>query len=114
MIPKMNSTAVIGGEVGGTLVTSAAQEDLSGLIMAYVLLNNWTPVVYTPFGLFGNIMTYLISLRKENSKISTCVYMRALSIVDTIALVGNLFYRALFGHGLGVDITDRKFSLRWV
>ena len=77
------------------------------LEMAFSILFKWPVFGYTTIGLFGNLMTFLISLFKENSAVSVCIYMRALSIVDSIILINNLCYLVVFGH-LDVFIPDRK------
>ena len=88
----------------------SSQAEYKSLEIAITVLSKWPSVVYTPLGLFGNFMTFLISLSKENRAISVCVYMCALSVVDSIVLLNNLSYRILHIHGLG-HIQDRSFSI---
>ena len=77
------------------------------LEMAFRIIFKWPVFGYTTIGLFGNLMTFLISLFKENSAVSLCIYMRALSIVDSIVEIVNLSLRIVFSH-LDVYIPDRK------
>ena len=103
-------SGVVDENVTSKEVESTSQEEYKSLEIAITVLSKWPTVVYTPLGLFGNFMTFLISLSKENRAISVCVYMCALSIVDSIVLLNNFSYRILHVHGLG-DIHDRRFSI---
>jgi hypothetical protein len=74
-------------------------------------LLKWVPVFYVPFGVVGNITSFLVTTKKSNRNISTCVYMSALSVVDTMVLFSIFGYRTLFVHGLGDAIRDRLNSI---
>ena len=91
-------------------VTRTESESYKSLANAITVLTKWPSVVYIPLGLFGNLMTFLISLSKENRAISVCVYMCALSVVDSTVLLNNFSFRIVHVHGLG-GIQDRRFSL---
>ena len=46
----------------------------------------WFPVLI-PFGLIGNILSFLVMIKPNNRKVSTCIYMAAISINDNIMLL---------------------------
>ena len=72
-----------------------------------VFTMKWPPFVYVPLGIFGNVTTFLVTIKKSNRRISTCVYMTALSVVDANVLLSVFFYKALIVHGLGKATPDR-------
>ena len=51
----------------------------------------WLPVLI-PIGLVGNILSFLVMTKPNNRKMSTCVYMAALSINDNIMMLVCLHY----------------------
>lgn len=51
------------------------------------------------FGLPGNLMSLLVTLRKDNRRISTCVYMAALAIVDSGVLINTTLHKILVIQG---------------
>ena len=57
--------------------------------MAYKIViyvdNYWFPVLI-PLGLVGNTLSFLVMIRPYNRRISTCIYMAAISINDNIML----------------------------
>ncbi|XP_064622981.1 FMRFamide receptor-like [Lineus longissimus] len=54
--------------------------------------------VPTVIGVPGNIMSILVTMQKDNRRISTSVYMTALAVVDTLTLlVGNSAALASYG-----------------
>ena len=59
----------------------------AGTYMAFraatYITNYWVPTLI-PFGLVGN--TFLVMMRTNNRKISTCTYMPAISINDSLLL----------------------------
>ena len=45
----------------------------------------WLPII-VPVGMIGNILSFLVMIRKENRRISCCLYMAALAVSDSVAL----------------------------
>ena len=45
----------------------------------------WFPVLI-PLGLVGNTLSFLVMIRPNNRKVSTCIYMAAISINDNVML----------------------------
>ena len=45
----------------------------------------WFPVLI-PLGLVGNTLSFLVMVRRNNRKVSTCIYMAAISINDNLML----------------------------
>ena len=57
--------------------------------MAYKIadiINTYWFSILVPIGFTGNILSFLVMIKKNNRKITTCIYMAALSINDTIAM----------------------------
>ena len=46
----------------------------------------WFPVLI-PVGLVGNILSFLVMIKPNNRKMSTCIYMAAISINDNIMML---------------------------
>ena len=46
----------------------------------------WFPIL-TPIGLLGNVLSFLVMIKPNNRKVSTCIYMAALSINDNILML---------------------------
>ena len=53
--------------------------------VAKYIATNWFPVLI-PLGLAGNILSFLVMIRPKNRKVSTCIYMAAISINDNLLL----------------------------
>ena len=53
--------------------------------VAKYIATYWFPILI-PLGLVGNILSFLVMIRPKNRKVSTCVYMAAISINDNILL----------------------------
>ena len=54
----------------------------------------WFPVLI-PVGLVGNILSFLVMIKPNNKKMSTCIYMAAISINDNIMMLMCLHYYLL-------------------
>ena len=46
----------------------------------------WFPVL-VPIGLIGNILSFIVMIKPNNRKMSTCIYMAAISINDNLLMV---------------------------
>ena len=46
----------------------------------------WFPIL-VPIGFVGNILSFLVMIKPNNRKISTCIYMAAISINDNLMMV---------------------------
>jgi hypothetical protein len=65
------------------------------------LLYKWWMVVGVGLGVPGNMMSLMITMKKDNRQISTCIYMAALAIVDTgVLIVSEILYKLLVSHRL--------------
>ena len=67
------------------------------LLTEYV--SKWWFVFVFVFGIPGNLMSLLITLKKQNRRISTCVYMAALALVDSVVLINVALHKTLIIHG---------------
>jgi hypothetical protein len=50
-------------------------------------LPKWFSVISVGLGIPGNMMSLMITMKRDNRQISTCIYMAALAVVDTGALI---------------------------
>ena len=53
--------------------------------IAQYLSKYWFPFL-VPIGLFGNTLSFLVVIKPSNRKVSTCIYMAAISINDNIMM----------------------------
>ena len=51
----------------------------------------WFPIL-VPIGLIGNTMSFLVMIRPNNRKVSTCIYMVAISVNDNVMICLALWY----------------------
>ena len=66
----------------------------------------WFPIL-VPIGLIGNTLSFLVMIRPNNRKVSTCIYMAAISINDNLMMCLAL-------NGWLVTIGKLYESSRWV
>ena len=53
--------------------------------MADIINIYWFPVLI-PVGLVGNTLSFIVMIKPNNRKVSTCIYMAAISINDNIMM----------------------------
>ena len=58
-------------------------------------------MIWIVLGISGNLMTLLVTTLKNNRKISTCIYMSAISVMDTMVLLSIAMYTISFIFGDG-------------
>ena len=51
----------------------------------------WFPIL-VPIGLVGNTLSFLVMIKPNNKKVSTCIYMAAISINDNFMMCLALYY----------------------
>ena len=51
----------------------------------------WFPIL-VPIGLVGNTLSFLVMIQSSNRKMSTCIYMAAISIIDNLMMCLALHY----------------------
>ena len=54
--------------------------------IANVIKIYWFPVLI-PLGLVGNTLSFLVMMKPNNRKMSTCIYMAGISINDNIMMI---------------------------
>ncbi|XP_064642591.1 proteinase-activated receptor 1-like [Lineus longissimus] len=59
------------------------------------VLSKWASFFIVAIGIVGNTMSLLITTKKDNRRISTCVYMTALASVDTVVLINEFVHAIL-------------------
>ncbi|XP_064652611.1 mu-type opioid receptor-like [Lineus longissimus] len=57
------------------------------LRLIYLIVTKYSWIVIVPIGLFGNVMAIIVTLQKDNRRISTCNYMTALALADSNTLL---------------------------
>ena len=66
-------------------------ESYSIFKIAKFVMIYWLPVLI-PIGLVGNTLSFLVMIKPNNRKMSTCIYMAAISINDNIMMLVCLHY----------------------
>ena len=78
-----------------------------------VMLYKWWTVVSVGLGVPGNLMSLMITMKKDNRKISTCIYMAGLAVVDScVLLFSEILWKLLISHGLGPGLESNFAFLR--
>ena len=60
-------------------------ETYMAFTIADYLNKYWFPLL-VPIGWFGNILSFLVMIKPNNRKVSTCIYMAAISINDNVMM----------------------------
>ena len=64
--------------------------------IATYINNYWFPIL-VPIGLVGNTLSFLVMIKPSNRKMSTCIYMAAISINDNFMMLVALQYYLVSG-----------------
>jgi hypothetical protein len=72
----------------------------------------WGFLLTFGLGLPGNMMSLLITLKRDNRKISTCIYMAALALVDSVVIVNVALLKMLITYGWARELKSSKPFLR--
>ena len=51
----------------------------------------WYPIL-VPIGLIGNTLSFLVMIKPNNRKMSTCIYMAAISINDNVMMILAVYF----------------------
>ena len=72
-----------------------AKEDVSAFMeevqtfmtfkIASYINQDWFPIL-VPVGFIGNTLSFLVMIRPNNRKVSTCIYMAAISLNDNLMM----------------------------
>ena len=57
-----------------------------------IIIHVYLPMVILPLGIVGNILSFLVMVQSQNRGRSTCIYMAALALSDTLNLVVLAIY----------------------
>jgi hypothetical protein len=60
------------------------------LRLVYMIASRYAALPVIAAGIFGNAMSVIITLQKDNRRISTCNYMTALALADSVVLIVEL------------------------
>ena len=83
--------------------------------VAYYIDQYWFPIL-VPIGLIGNTLSFFVMMRPNNRKVSTCIYMAAISVNDNLMMCLALHDYLVLGvqlHDMGLwecKITDFLIS----
>ena len=58
--------------------------------IAYYINQYWFPIL-VPIGLIGNTLSFLVMIKPNNRKVSTCIYMAAISVNDNVMMCFALY-----------------------
>ncbi|XP_064628955.1 growth hormone secretagogue receptor type 1-like [Lineus longissimus] len=90
-----------------TTLEVALQEEFPFLRNIFVALTRYVWSVPVCFGIPGNILTIIVANRKHNRRVSPCIYMTAMAVVDTIFLLDLLWFYSIFNTGQLDGITTK-------
>ena len=79
-----NTTVVVETVIADTFMEKVGR--FMVLKVATYITKCWFPIL-TPVGLIGNVLSFLVMIKPNNRKISTCIYMAALSVNDNILML---------------------------
>ena len=71
-----------------TATINIFMEEVNSMIIfkiATIIAKCWIPIL-VPIGLVGNTLSFLIMIKPNNRKMSTCIYMAAISINDNMVM----------------------------
>ena len=80
-------------EESGITNTDSFMDEAEALITFKVgifIATYWSPIL-VPIGLVGNILSFLVMLKPSNRKMSTCIYMAAISANDSMMMLLVLY-----------------------
>ena len=60
-------------------------ETLTTFKIATLMNTYWFPILI-PIGLIGNTLSFMVMIKASNRKMSTCIYMAAISINDNLMM----------------------------
>ena len=75
--------------------TDVFMEEVNNMIIykiANIIAMYWVPIL-VPIKLVGNTLSFLVMIKPNNRKMSTCIYMAAISINDNFMMI-LAFYTA--------------------
>ena len=81
----MNNTNNTGEFLNGSSFVDHVETYITFQIATYIGLY-WIPII-VPIGLVGNTLSFLVMITPSNRKMSTCIYMAAISINDNIMML---------------------------
>jgi hypothetical protein len=73
-----------------TTAISSVDPEILILRLIYMVASRYSRLPVIAAGLFGNAMSVIITLQKDNRRISTCNYMTALALADSGVLIVQL------------------------
>jgi hypothetical protein len=104
-----NTTLYDSGTVlPGSLDPSIPVASYLAMEIGLIILKEWMVYPMFAFGFFGNLISLLITTKRENRRITTCIYMTILAIIDNLFLTTWVVNNLLLEKGLGDTIRDRQ------
>ena len=76
--------------------------------IAIIVMKKWLLFPFAALGMFGNVVTLCVTAKKENRRLTTCIYMSALAVMDNVFLIAWASYSLAVYHGLGDDVRNRQ------
>ncbi|XP_064647142.1 thyrotropin-releasing hormone receptor-like [Lineus longissimus] len=96
-------------DANATASTSRDPPYYHALQLGYFILQHYVPVISGILGIFGNISAFLVTTKKENRRNSSCVFMSAMAVADTLFLVVKYIGRGTINmRGSLITFQERK------
>jgi hypothetical protein len=78
-----------------TILQLEDAESYPGMEYAIAFISKWVRIFSIALGIPGNIVAFMVTIRKDNRHLSACVFMAALAVVDNIVLLQRMMYGVL-------------------
>ena len=74
------------GNLTGDILTFMEEVEAHMTFKVAIYINYYWFLVLAPIGLVGNTLSFLVMIKPSNRKVSTCIYMAAISINDNLLM----------------------------
>ena len=91
MDDSLNMTTTVGVDTITKNTFMEKVETLTTFKIATLMNTYWFPILI-PIGLVGNTLSFLVMIKGNNRKMSTCIYMAAISINDNLMMCKALHH----------------------
>ena len=85
-VTSLGNNGIIGNLTEDLINFMEKVEEYMAFKVALQINLYWFPIL-TPIGMVGNILSFLVMIKPNNRKISTCIYMAAVSVNDNLMML---------------------------
>ena len=96
-VTSLGNNGVIGNVTENLINFMEKVEGYMAFKVALQINFYWFPIL-APIGLVGNTLSFLVMIKPNNRKISTCIYMTTISLNDNLIMLLGLFTKLVCQH----------------